>query len=164
CGTTGDGYAWAQRAGHTLVETYPALTPLLSPASWVHELTGITLPDVHARIVVPDTKNKDPRMASRGGFLWTHFGCSGPVPMNVSRFVASAPEPHKTCLQLDLVPQLSEAELTSHLNSLVGGRRTVAAALQPLVPRSMAACLLKRAHVIEGTPLAELSRRSRLQL
>ncbi|MCA9134728.1 MAG: aminoacetone oxidase family FAD-binding enzyme, partial [Planctomycetales bacterium] len=38
CGTTGDGYAWAQRAGHTLVDTYPALTPLLSPAVWVHGL------------------------------------------------------------------------------------------------------------------------------
>ena len=164
CGTTGDGYAWAQRAGHTLVETHPALTPLLSPASWVHELTGITLPDVQARVIMADKKNKDPRLTSRGGFLWTHFGCSGPVPMNVSRFVAAAPEPHKTHLQLDLVPQLSEAELISHFDPLRGGRRTVAAALQPLVPRNMATCLLKRAHVIEGAPLAELSRHSRLQL
>lgn len=164
CGTTGDGYAWAQRAGHTLVETFPALTPLLSPAGWVHELTGITLPDVQARVILADKKNKDPRLTSRGGFLWTHFGCSGPVPMNVSRFVAAASEPHKTQLQLDLVPELSEAELITRFDSAHGGRRTVAAALQPLVPRNMAACLLKRAHVIEGAPLAELPRRSRLQL
>ena len=128
CGTTGDGYAWAERAGHTLVATYPALTPLLSPAGWVHELTGITLPDVQARVVVADKKNKDPRMSSRGGFLWTHFGCSGPVPMDLSRFVASDPQPHKTRLQLDLVPALSEAELTIHLDSVRSGRRTVAAA------------------------------------
>lgn len=164
CGTTGDGYAWARRAGHSLVETYPALTPLLSPAAWVHELTGITLPDIEARVVTEDKKLKDPRLTSRGGFLWTHFGCSGPVPMNVSRFVAAAPEPHKVKLQLDLVPDISEAELLAQFDPSRGGRRSVAAALQPLVPRNMAACLLKRAHVMEGAPLAELPRVSRLQL
>lgn len=164
CGTTGDGYAWAQRAGHTLVETYPALTPLLSPAAWVHELTGLTLPDVEARVQVGDRKLKDPRLVSRGGFLWTHFGCSGPVPMNVSRFVSAATEPHKSILQLDLVPDLSEAELASRLDAATAGRRSVAAVLQALVPRSLGACLLKRAHVAEGTPLAELPRRARLQL
>ncbi len=164
CGTTGDGYAWAQRVGHTLVETFPALTPLLSPAAWVHELTGITLPDVAARVIAGDKKNKDPRLVSRGGFLWTHFGCSGPVPMNVSRFVASAAEPHKAMLQLDLIPDVSELALAAQLDATVGGRKSVAAALVPLVPRNMAACLLKRAHVMEGLPLAELSRTSRLKL
>lgn len=164
CGTTGDGYAWALRAGHTLVETFPALTPLLSPAAWVHELTGITLPDVEARIMDGPKKNKDPRATSRGGFLWTHFGCSGPVPMNVSRFVSSASEPHKAVLQLDLVPDISELELGTIFDATLGGRKSVAAALQPLVPRNMAACLLKRAHVIEAAPLAELPRAARLRL
>ncbi len=164
CGTTGDGYAWAKRAGHTIVETFPALTPLLSPATWVHELTGITLPDVEARVIVGDKKYKDPRLVSRGGFLWTHFGCSGPVPMNVSRFVAAATEPHKAILQLDLVPGISEAELAIQLDAATAGRRSVAAALQSFVPRSMAACLLHRARVAEATPLAELPRRARLQI
>ncbi len=164
CGTTGDGYAWAQRAGHTLTDTFPALTPLLSPAAWVHELTGITLPDVEARIVTGSKKNKDPRATSRGGFLWTHFGCSGPVPMNVSRFVSSAAEPHKAVMQIDLIPDVSEAELGALFDATTGGRKSVAAALQPLVPRNMAACLLKRAHVIEGAPLAELPRAGRLRL
>ncbi len=164
CGTTGDGYVWARRAGHTLVETYPALTPLLSPATWVHELTGITLPDIEARVITHDRKLKDPRLSSRGGFLWTHFGCSGPVPMNVSRFVAAAPEPHKVALQLDLVPDRGAGELAAQLDPAQGGRRGVAATLQTLVPRSMAVCLLRRAHVSEGTSLAELTRQSRLQL
>lgn len=163
CGTTGDGYAWAKRAGHTIVDTFPALTPLLSPATWVHELTGITLPDVEARVLAGD-KHKDPRLVSRGGFLWTHFGCSGPVPMNVSRFVAAAAEPHKAILQLDLVPDIHEAELAIQLDAATAGRRSVAAALQSFVPRSMGACLLKRARVAEGTPLAELPRRARLQI
>jgi predicted Rossmann fold flavoprotein len=164
CGTTGDGYAWARRAGHTLVATYPALTPLLSPATWVHELTGITLPDVEARIIDRNAKNKDPRCSYRGGFLWTHFGCSGPVPMNVSRYVASAREPQHTVLQVDLVPELKEAELVARLDPAQGGRKSVSAILNGLLPRRMSQCLLERAGVSDGTLLAELPRAGRLKL
>lgn len=164
CGTTGDGYSWARGCGHTLIETCPALTPLVSPASWVHELTGITLPDVSARIVTPGKQPKDTRLCSRGGFLWTHFGCSGPVPMNVSRFVSPLAEPHRAVLQIDLVPETSETELVARLDATQGGKRMVATALQGLVPRNMATCLLKRAQVAEGLSLSELPRAARLQL
>ena len=34
CGTTGDGYAWVKKVGHTVNSTYPALTPLVSPSQW----------------------------------------------------------------------------------------------------------------------------------
>ena len=46
CGTTGDGYAIAQKFGHTIVATRPALVPLTVQAGWVSELRGITIPDV----------------------------------------------------------------------------------------------------------------------
>lgn len=163
CGTTGDGYSWAQHAGHQVLPTYPALTPLLSPATWVHELKGITLPDVEVRVAGEGKQSKDARLVSRGGFLWTHFGCSGPAPMNVSRGVAVMPEPHKANLLIDLVPDHSEGELQNALDA-AGGRRTVASVLTSLVPRNMAACLAKRAKLVDGVPLAELPKRSRLSL
>jgi predicted Rossmann fold flavoprotein len=163
CGTTGDGYSWARAAGHTVLDTYPALTPLLSPAAWVHELKGMTLPDVEVRVSGEGKQSKDARLTSRGGFLWTHFGCSGPAPMNVSRGVASMAEPHKANLWIDLVPDHSESELQRAFDA-AGGRRTVASVLTSLVPRNMAACLSKRAKLVEGVPLAELPKRSRLVL
>ncbi len=48
CGTTGDGYAWLEKFGHTITPLRPALAPVLSPAAWVHELSGITLDDIVA--------------------------------------------------------------------------------------------------------------------
>lgn len=164
CGTTGDGYVWAKQAGHTLLDTSPALTPLLSPAAWAHELTGVTLPDVEARVVIVDQKSKDPRMSSRGGFLWTHFGCSGPVPMNVSRFVSASAEPHKSILMMDLVPRIAESELAARLTASTAGRRSVGVVLQQYVPRQLAACLLRRAKLQESVTLSELPRVARLQL
>ena len=45
CGTTGDGYPWLQRLGHTVTPLRPALTPLVSSIAWLTDLQGITLPD-----------------------------------------------------------------------------------------------------------------------
>lgn len=164
CGTTGDGYSWVKKLGHTVTSTYPALTPLVSPSQWVHALKGITLPDVSVTVSSRELPKRETRITSRGGFLWTHFGCSGPAPMNVSRFVSSLAEPHKANLLLDLVPDIHEAELTQLLDASQGGKKSVQSVLHPLIPRNMAQCLLGRALVEEGVTLAELPRKSRMSL
>ena len=164
CGTTGDGYAWLKKLGHTVTTTYPALTPLVSPSQWVHALKGITLPDVSVCVSSQELPKREPRVTSRGGFLWTHFGCSGPAPMNVSRFVSSLAEPHKSSLLLDLVPDLSAAEVTQLLDASQGGKKNVQSVLQQLIPKNMAQCLLGRAQVEDGVTLAELPRKSRMSL
>jgi predicted Rossmann fold flavoprotein len=166
CGTTGDGYPWAQQLGHQIEPTHPALTPLLSPAVWVHELQGLTLPDVVTTAVVPGIKpGKDPRHRSRSSLLWTHFGLSGPGPMNVSGAVAAATEPHKTQLLIDLVPEWSEEQTARQLSPEGGrGKRSLAQALHEMVPRRMAELLLARAELASETQLAELPKRGRLQL
>ncbi len=59
---------------------FPALTPLVSPAQWVHALKGITLPDVAVTVVTQEVSKREPRITSRGGFLWTHFVALAPRP------------------------------------------------------------------------------------
>ena len=172
CGTTGDGYAWAERLGHQLVATAPALTPLVSPANWVHELSGITLPDAAAQVVVPGTKIKDVRNKSRGGFLWTHFGCSGPVSMNVSRFVSqyeldkvantngiSSESPY---LELDLLPAISADDLAREFDASRGiGRKQISTILQNWLPKNLVHTLLRTSDVKPAVTLAELPKKGR---
>src|SRR5262245_18474688 len=50
-GTSGDGYTWAAMLGHTLVPPRPALVPLTTGEKWVHELSGVTIPDVAVALV-----------------------------------------------------------------------------------------------------------------
>lgn len=164
CGTTGDGYAWARRFGHTVTTTAPALTPLVSSEKWVHDLTGITLPDVEGQVIVDGRKCKDPRTVSRGGFLWTHFGCSGPVPMNVSRFISTLDPHSKASLRVDLVPRCREDEIRLELDPNRNGKRLVASIVQAYVPKSLAHCLLDRANLKHGVILAELNKKSKLSL
>ena len=168
CGTTGDGYAWARKLGHNIVYTRPALTQLLSPAAWVHGLTGVTMSDVVTKVVVQGLKDKDPRMISRGSFLWTHFGCSGPSPMNVSRFVptqvmrdAEGHAPPRIELVLDLAPEVPEAEIQKRLTADSGGKKYVEGVLASLIPRQLASCLVERAGIASNVTLAELPKKAR---
>lgn len=162
CGTTGDGYAWARSAGHSIVETHPALTPLLSPVPWVHQLTGITHADANVQVLLEGSKIRDARSHSRGGFLWTHFGCSGPTAMNVSRFVSHLEPSQQAELQVDLVPDLTEELLRAELTQV--GRRVVQTFLNSIVPKAVAATLFERANVNDGTTVAELPRGARQSL
>lgn len=173
CGTTGDGYLWAEKQGHTLVQTYPALAPLTSPARWVHELTGITLPDVRVRLDLgaSSKSDKDPRWINRSAFLWTHFGCSGPAPMNVSRYVhqqmdrrATDPSIPAPCLRLDMMPDWSVEQLQSSLDAKHQGKKRVAAVLSDWLPRKIVALILQNAGLDESINLAELPKKPRQSL
>src|SRR5262249_33986700 len=63
-GTTGDGYGFAAKLGHRVIDPRPALVPVTVAAPWVAELRGITLPDVGVRILEGDRV-----LASRRGSL-----------------------------------------------------------------------------------------------
>lgn len=166
CGTTGDGYPWAAALGHTIEPTHPALTPLLSPAQWVHELQGLTLEDVRVSAAIGDGKpDRDPRHTSRSSLLWTHFGFSGPAAMNVSGAVSCLAEPYRAKLLIDLVPDLEEPRCAELFDSGRGqGKRSIATVLGPRLPRRMVECVLMQAEVPAEMTLAELPKRGRLRL
>jgi predicted Rossmann fold flavoprotein len=166
CGTTGDGYPWAAALGHTIESTHPALTPLLSPAVWVHQLQGLTLEDVRVSATVGDAKpERDPRHTSRSSLLWTHFGFSGPAAMNVSGAVSSLAEPHRARLLIDVLPEFDEPRCAELFDASRGqGKRAIASILNPLMPRRMTECVLAQAEVPGEMTLAELPKRGRQRL
>jgi predicted Rossmann fold flavoprotein len=165
CGTTGDGYAWLKKMGHTITPLRPALTPIVSSANWVHELSGITLPDCEI-IAMPDgkkPKGKEAHLAqSRGGFLWTHFGCSGPTAMNISKQFSAQQDFSNACLAMDLQPEVSLPDLQSWLEKSSHGtsaQRQISTVLSERLPKRLVSGLLSNAAVSPETRMAELSNR-----
>ena len=114
-GTTGDGYRWAASLGHTIVPPRPALVPITTSAPWVRELSGVTIPDVTVRLLEPSENLSKPQVLDtrRGSLLFTHFGLSGPVILDISRHVTSHPRPQSLELQCDFLPEIKAAELDS---------------------------------------------------
>jgi hypothetical protein len=161
CGTTGDGYAWAAALGHRIVPPHTALVPIASHAPWVLALQGITLPDVVVEVIDgnygSDEADKNvrptrkPLARDRGALLFTHFGVSGPVILNISHAVSGHAQSATRCLRCDLLPAIAEQELDDLLardQATMGGRR-VASLLDRWLPHRVGDTVI----VLSGTPL-----------
>ena len=164
CGTTGDGYAWLKNMGHSITPLRPALTPLTSPESRVHELSGLTLEDVLVRAQIHahsgDTKPmKLERRESRGGFLWTHKGCSGPTSMNVSRCFSDRGLEDRLELIVDLLPDSSVEQLEEWIaQETRQSNRALSTVLSHRVPKRLATSILESIGADYDPHMAELPR------
>jgi predicted Rossmann fold flavoprotein len=85
-GSTGDGYAWAKKAGHTITELFPTEVPLISRDAFIREKTlqGLSLRDVDVSVL---NKKGKPLITHRMDMLFTHFGLSGPAILRCSQYV-----------------------------------------------------------------------------
>lgn len=162
CGTIGEGYRWLAELGHTIVPPRPALVPLVGGDRWMHAISGLTLDDAAASVwTVADEGKKSPKkplLTRRGGFLFTHFGFSGPTAMDVSGLITAA-DFAKTRLTLDLAPQLPADQLAGWWDDQrrLGGHRSATAAIAELMPKRLAEAVVDQIGVV-GAPLAELPR------
>jgi predicted Rossmann fold flavoprotein len=164
-GTTGDGYGWAAAIGHTIVPPLPALVPVTVRDAWVPPLRGITVPDVRVRVIEPRDSEKPAVLAERrGSLLFTHFGLSGPVILDVSREVSRHSDPLRLLLDCDFLPGVAKPELDASLRPGQGGPPAVAAILAAHLPRRLAETFLDLAGQPAERKLAELSRGDRGRL
>lgn len=162
CGTTGDGYGWARRFGHTVTATKPALVPIRVVPDWVPELKGITLSDVQARIIARDGSVLDSR---REAILFAHFGLTGPAILDISRTVAHADASEGLSVAIDSAPDRRPEVFDQELQAASRvGRRPVATLLPDGLPRRYAEALVAAANIPAGRMGPELSREERKRL
>ena len=111
-GSSGDGFAIAQKLGHKIAPLTPGLVPLVAKESWLKELQGIALENI--RITFEYGKK---RLSSDvGELMFTHFGVSGPLVLDMSSRVMDMLKEHKEVrLLIDLKPGLREEQLESKL-------------------------------------------------
>ncbi|MCE9526054.1 MAG: NAD(P)/FAD-dependent oxidoreductase [Planctomycetales bacterium] len=163
-GTTGDGYAWAAALGHTIVPPRPALVPITTDAAWVKSLTGLTIPDVQVSIC--EISNFKSLASARGSFLFTHFGLSGPVILDVSRAVSAHPTPRELMLVCDFLPatKLAELEVQLQREAAIEGKKQIVGLLSKHIPRRLAEELLSLCGVNPELRSAELPKKERARL
>jgi predicted Rossmann fold flavoprotein len=165
-GSDGAGFQFAERAGHTIVPTTPALVPLvLDPAGGasIHrELTGVSH-HVALHLWV------DGRIVERqhGALLWTHFGISGPVTLNMSRhWLRAQREGRAPRLTASFSPPDSFERLDARWTDAAASRpkSSLLAALSQYVPGSVAAAMLARLQIDPARELAHITREERRRL
>jgi predicted Rossmann fold flavoprotein len=81
-GSTGDGFAWLAKLGHTVKDPTPTIVPLAVSDKWIKKLAGVTLADVRIDFFL-ETEAKR-KITLKGDILCTHFGLSGPLILNAA--------------------------------------------------------------------------------
>jgi predicted Rossmann fold flavoprotein len=111
-GSTGDGFHIAERLKHAIAPLKGGLVPLTVKEKWIKDLQGVALENI--RVTFEYGKKK---LASEvGELMFTHFGVSGPLVLDLSGQVASILEEHKEVrLFIDLKPGLRIEQLESKL-------------------------------------------------
>ncbi|HEU4699826.1 MAG TPA: aminoacetone oxidase family FAD-binding enzyme [Gemmatimonadales bacterium] len=163
-GSDGTGLAIARRLGHTVHDTYPALTPLTAEPPPYGHLAGISpVVTLEAPPLAGMPGGGKRAFRTTGGFLFTHRGYSGPAVLDVShlavrsRLAGGPRQPiHVQWTALDAAEW--ERLLTA------GGQGTVANVVRRQLPARLADALLAEAGVDDAVTLAHLPRERRRAL
>ena len=133
-GSDGGGYALARSAGHTVTDVFPALVPLLvEEGFWTTTLSGTSM---EAELSVRTSTGRIV-IRHRGSMLFTHFGLSGPVVLDISRdLIAARREDAGANLVVNFLPGQTFESLDGTLleEAKRNPRATVSSVLRGRVP------------------------------
>jgi len=110
-GSTGDGYRFAEEAGHTVTTVFPSETALL-PRGYDPDLPGLEMKNVGLHLYVDRTLVE----SDQGDFNFTNDGLESGIAYHLSRrAVWALINGQRVDIVLDLKPALSEEQLVARL-------------------------------------------------
>jgi len=163
-GSTGDGYALAQAAGHTVTPTSPALVSIDTLESWPGTLAGLTLKNVTLTAYLAGGKKEKRLYSQMGELLFTHTGISGPLALTLSSLL---PDDLSTVrMSIDLKPALDaqtlDARLLRDFREL--SRKQLRSVVDGLAPRSLSEQLIRLAGLSSTMPVNAVTAQQRSAL
>lgn len=162
-GSDGFGYELARRLGHHVTATVPALVPLVLDDAMFHKALSGLSHDVELTTVMKG-RTVDQQ---KGSLLWTHFGISGPVVMDASRFWTMAQETGESPdLYGNFLPGKTQEQARRWFMDQAAGtpRRSLTKTLAQLVPERFAEALCFHIEYDPQKAIAQLPRKDRDRL
>lgn len=144
-GSTGDGYRFAEKAGHRVSPLKPSLVGIELVGKDFIDLQGLSLKNV--AISFYDDKGRE-LYKDFGEMLFTHFGVSGPIILSAS-CILNRVGVNDVKLSIDLKPALTAKMLNERMvRELNAGKlKTVSNVMRSLLPQTLIKTILKRANV-----------------
>ena len=150
-GSDGIGLDIARRLGHRMIDTYPALAPLLGSDESHASLSGVSL-NVRLRAKIGSKSTE-----TFGGFLFTHRGYSGPSVLDISHLTARGDNP-------TIRAQWSARTAAEWTTDLDAPSASVSAILARHIPARLGDHLMIEAGLPEDRRTSSLKRSERLAL
>lgn len=145
-GSTGDGYRFAEEAGHTVVPIRPSLVPLVSEDEDCRDLQGLSLKNVTLSLV--DNQTGKTLYHELGEMLFTHYGMSGPLVLSASSHLKTI-TPGRYSVVIDLKPGLDEKQLDARIlrDFAEFANRDFINSLSKLLPKKMIPVIVYRCRI-----------------
>ena len=159
-GSTGDGYYFAKKFGHTIIDPRPALVAILVKDD-VSSLQGLSLKNVS---LTAEFNNK---VISNlfGEMLFTDKGISGPIVLSTSSIINTLPL-NKIKLYIDLKPALDDNKLDERVlrDFAKYANKQYKNALDDLLPKSFIPEVIKRSKIDPNKKVNIITKAERLEL
>jgi len=163
-GSDGSGWSLARALGHSVTQTHPALVPLVLDGTFFHAALSGVSHDVTLAVHVDGKR----QATCSGSMLWTHFGVSGPVVLDISRVWTTARAAGQSpTLHAALLPDEPFDAVDRWLLDLAeqSPKRTVVRALtQRGLPQRVAQVLADHIGLTEGQTTRSMTRDQRRTL
>lgn len=150
-GSTGDGYAWAEKAGHTITDLYPTEVPLTSSEPFIKrkDLQGLSLRDISLSVL--NQKGK-PIITHKMDMIFTHFGISGPAVLRCSQYVVKEmrkTKKNEVMMSLDTVPDKNAEMLFQEIMKIVKEepKKAIKNSFKGIVPERYLLFLLEQCEI-----------------
>lgn len=162
-GSTGDGYALAKQAGHTVTPLAPSLVPLVCHEGFCSKLQGLSLRNV--AISVLDTTRYKEIYTDFGEMMFTHFGVSGPMILSASCHMKDLTS-GKYEIHIDLKPALSYEQLDARVRRdfLAQSNKNFINALDGLLPKKLVPVIVSLVGVKPSLKVNQVTREMRARL
>ena len=156
-GCTGDGYAFARENGHTITPLCGSLVGLTIDEKWPKLLMGLSLKNVRVSAVQGKKKIYD----EQGEMLFTHFGVSGPLIIELSSHM---PDDFASVnVTLDMKPALTSEQVDLRLQREFSEnvRKQLSSVLVTLMPSRMGPVFAQLCGLSPEQPINQITREQR---
>ncbi len=135
-GSTGDGFKWLEKLGHTIHRSNPNIVPLRSNTPWVKKISGTSLSFMKISFFSDDKK----AFSKTGKILFTHFGLSSPLILNSAHEVKKLLDKGPVSAEIDLFPDTDPGSLDRRILKLFEKtkNKNIKNALYELLPKKIA--------------------------
>ncbi len=161
-GSTGDGYEFARRFGHTIVEPKASLVPLETEGELCPSLQGLSLKNVTFTVTNP---KKKVLFSEQGEMMFTHFGITGPLVLSASAHIRNW-DRGPYIGHIDLKPALDEKTLDARIQRDLkeNANRDVLNAIRGLMPAKLVPVAAALAGIPETLKANSVTKGQRLAL
>ncbi|NLW22474.1 MAG: NAD(P)/FAD-dependent oxidoreductase [Tissierellia bacterium] len=160
-GSTGDGYGFARKLGHTIMPLKPSLVPMEIEEDWIKDVQGLSLRNVKLIARIGDKFIHE----EFGEMIFTHYGISGPIVLSMSNVINKFDRKHIK-LSIDLKPALSKEKLDIRIlrDFEMFKNKQIKNGLKKLLPVKLIPIIIAQSGIDEDKPIHQITKEDRARL